>query len=194
MSNFLFVCLNQDIVRFVSIELLHLLGIDQEVKKHIQGHMTISGAPGLPVQAHTALKSTVRGVWMSMLCHVQLFATPWTIAHRAPLSGRLSRQEYCSGLALTSSGDPADPGIEPKSPVSPTLAGEFFTTEPPGKPQVHGPETQFHATSPSIISASLLASFLFLRSITFIPCQGLCTCSFVLLIHSPPGPGMNWSF
>ena len=32
-------------------------------------------------------------------------------------------------------GDLLDPGIEPKSPVSPVLAGEFFTTEPPGKPQ-----------------------------------------------------------
>ena len=27
-----------------------------------------------------------------------------------------------------------DPGIEPTSPVSPKLAGGFFTTEPPGKP------------------------------------------------------------
>ena len=27
-----------------------------------------------------------------------------------------------------------NPGIEPKSPESPALAGEFFTTEPPWKP------------------------------------------------------------
>ena len=31
-------------------------------------------------------------------------------------------------------GDLPDPGIEPASPTSPTLAGGFFTTEPPGKP------------------------------------------------------------
>ena len=28
-----------------------------------------------------------------------------------------------------------DPGIKPASLVSPALAGRFFTTEPPGKPQ-----------------------------------------------------------
>ena len=28
----------------------------------------------------------------------------------------------------------SDPGIEPTSPVSPALAGEFFATVPPGKP------------------------------------------------------------
>ena len=31
-------------------------------------------------------------------------------------------------------GDLPDPGIEPRSPVSPALAGGFFTTEPHGKP------------------------------------------------------------
>ena len=31
-------------------------------------------------------------------------------------------------------GDLPDQGIEPVYPVSPTLAGEFFTAEPPGKP------------------------------------------------------------
>ena len=104
----------------MSIELLQLLGIDQKVKKRIQGHTAISGVPGFPVQAHTALKSMVWGVWVCVLCHIQLFVTPWTVAHQAPLSVRFSRQEYCSGLPLSSPGDPTNPGIEPKSPVSPT--------------------------------------------------------------------------
>ena len=30
--------------------------------------------------------------------HVQLFLTPWTVAHQAPLSMGFSRQEYWSGL------------------------------------------------------------------------------------------------
>ena len=34
--------------------------------------------------------------------------------------------------------DPLNPGIEPSSPVSPVLAGRFFTTEPSGKPQFTG--------------------------------------------------------
>ena len=31
-------------------------------------------------------------------------------------------------------GDLPDPGIKPASPTSPALAGRFFNTEPPGKP------------------------------------------------------------
>ena len=57
-------------------------------------------------------------------------------AHQGPLSMGFSRQEYCSGLPLPSPGDLPDPGIEPVSLVSPALAGRFFTTAPPGKPQI----------------------------------------------------------
>ena len=57
-------------------------------------------------------------------------ATPWTIAHQAPLSKEFSRQEYWSGLPFPPSGNLPDPQIEPASPA---LAGGFFTTEPPGK-------------------------------------------------------------
>ena len=32
-----------------------------------------------------------------LLCHVQLFANPWTVAHQAPLSMKFSRQEYGVG-------------------------------------------------------------------------------------------------
>ena len=62
------------------------------------------------------------------------FATPWTVVHQAPLSMGFPRQEYWSRLPFPSPGDHPYPGIEPMSPVSPALAGEFFTTEPPGKP------------------------------------------------------------
>ena len=54
--------------------------------------------------------------------------------HQAPLSMEFSRQEYWSGFPFPSPGDLPNPGIKPVSPASPTLAGEFFTTEPPGKP------------------------------------------------------------
>ena len=33
-----------------------------------------------------------------LLSHVQLFATPWTVAYQAPPSMGFSRQEYWSGL------------------------------------------------------------------------------------------------
>ena len=33
--------------------------------------------------------------------HVQLFATPWTVALQAPLSMGFPRQEYWSGFAIS---------------------------------------------------------------------------------------------
>ena len=63
-----------------------------------------------------------------VLSHIRLFVIPWTADHQAPLSMELSRQEYCNGLPSPPPGDLPDPGIEPTSPVSPALAGGFFTT------------------------------------------------------------------
>ena len=51
-----------------------------------------------------------------------------------PIQGGKERQENWSGLPFPPPGDLPNPGIEPMSPVSPALAGEFFTPEPPGKP------------------------------------------------------------
>ena len=62
------------------------------------------------------------------LSHVRLFVTPWTVAYQAPLSMGFSRQEYWSGLPLPSRGDLSDPGIEPTSLTSPSVAGRFLTT------------------------------------------------------------------
>ena len=45
-----------------------------------------------------------------------------------------SRQEYWSGLPFSSPGDLPHPGIKPVSPVSPALAGGFFTIVPSAKP------------------------------------------------------------
>ena len=72
-----------------------------------------------------------------LLCCVWLFATPWPIAHQAPLSMGFSRQEYWSGLPFPSPGDLHNPGIKSTSPASPALTGRFFTTEPPGKPKAY---------------------------------------------------------
>ena len=43
------------------------------------------------------------------------------------------RQEYWSGLLCPSPGDLPNPGMKL---VSTALAGEFFTTEPPGKTSI----------------------------------------------------------
>ena len=66
----------------------------------------------------------------SLSC-VGLFATPWTIAHQAPVSMEFSRQEYWSGLPFPSPGDLPDPGIEPGSPA---LEADALPSEPQGSP------------------------------------------------------------
>ena len=66
-------------------------------------------------------------------CHVQLFATPWTIAHWASLSMGFSRQEYQNGLPFPPSWDLPDPGIKPGSPA---LQADSLLSELPGKTPV----------------------------------------------------------
>ena len=44
-------------------------------------------------------------------------ATPWTVAHQAPLSTEFSRQEYYRRLPFPSPGDLPNPGIKPGSHV-----------------------------------------------------------------------------
>ena len=86
---------------------------DQQLKiiMHTQTHMYIFVVP-------------------QSLSHVQLFATPWTVAHQAPLSMEFFRQEYWSGLSFPSPGDLRNPGIKHRSFA---LASGFFTTESLGK-------------------------------------------------------------
>ena len=52
------------------------------------------------------------------------FATLWTVAYQASLSMEFSQREYWSMLPFAPPGDLLHPGIEP---MSPALAGEFFT-------------------------------------------------------------------
>ena len=73
-------------------------------------------------------------VCAQFLSCVQLFVTPWTIAHQAPLSMGYHNKNTGVGCHFLLQGDLSDPGIEPLSPASPALAGGFFTTEPHGKP------------------------------------------------------------
>ena len=63
-------------------------------------------------------------------------ATPWTVAHQAPLSMELSRQEYWVVLPFPSPGDLRDTGIESRSPA---LHVSALLSEPPGKPVMQSP-------------------------------------------------------
>ena len=84
------------------------------------------GYPGLSKYMHACISA-------QSLSRVRLFATPWTVVCQAPLLMGFSRQEYWSGLPFSPPEDLLNPGIEPATPVSPALAGRFFTTEPPEK-------------------------------------------------------------
>ena len=58
---------------------------------------------------------------------------PGTVACQAPLSMRISRQEYWNGLLFPPPGDLPDTGFELASPVPPVLTGELLTNKPPEK-------------------------------------------------------------
>ena len=49
---------------------------------------------------------------LSSFSRVGLFATPWTVAHQAPLSVRILQTRICSGLPFPSPGDLPNPGIK----------------------------------------------------------------------------------
>ena len=63
------------------------------------------------------------------------FVTPWTVAHQAPLSIGISRQEYWRGWPCPPPGDLLDPEIKPRSPVAPASQADSLPQVPPGQPQ-----------------------------------------------------------
>ena len=67
-----------------------------------------------------------------MLSCGYLFATPWTVAHQAPLS---MGTEYWSELPCPSPGNLLNLGIKPRSPA---LQEDSLLSESPGKPKNTG--------------------------------------------------------
>ena len=104
------------------------------------------------VHSHTqtyAHRCTYTHVWLqtyplmlfgcSVMSHS--FATPWTVAHEAPLSMGFPKWEFWSGLPLPSPGDRPDPAIEPVSPALQTDSlplshlGSLIHKHPEGNPK-----------------------------------------------------------
>ena len=89
---------------------------------------------GIPIQLYIDIniyRYKYMCVCAQSLSCVWLLVTTWTVACQAPRSMGFSRQKFWSGLPFPPPGDLPNPGIEPTSPASPSLAGRFFTTEPP---------------------------------------------------------------
>ena len=88
-----------------------------------------------------------------------------------------SRQEHWSGLLFLSPGDLPDPGVKPRSAVSPTLAGRVLTTSTTSTPQSSSaqsfshvrlfatPWTAAHQASLSITSSRSLLTLMFIESV-----------------------------
>ena len=88
----------------------------------------MSGLPCLPLTAcHHPIHLSSKSV-----SHVQLFATPWTVAYQTHPSMGFSRQECWSQLPFPSPGDLPDPGIELRSPA---LQADASPSEPEGLTQ-----------------------------------------------------------
>jgi len=62
--------------------------------------------------------------------------TAWTVALQAPLSMEFSGKNIGVGYHALLQGIFPTLGLNP-SPATPTLAGRFFTTAPPGKICIH---------------------------------------------------------
>ena len=110
--------------------------LDRSTQDLTQGIVFLRGSfqfPSPPGPRHLGLQSLLPQSTCAGSVVSNCFVTPWTVARQTPLSMEFSQQEYWSGLPFPPAGDLPNPGMEPASPVSPALAGGFFTAEPPGK-------------------------------------------------------------
>ena len=91
-----------------------------------------------PSISHEVMGPDVKQINICVHVHVcvqslsfgQHFVAPWTVDPQAPLPMWFPRQEYWSGLPFSFPGDLCQP--RDRTHIS-CIAGEFFTTEPPGK-------------------------------------------------------------
>ena len=67
-----------------------------------------------------------KSIWLS---HIQLFATPWTVAHQTPLAMEFSSKNTRVGCHFLIQGIFLTQGL---NPCVYCPADRFFTTEPPG--------------------------------------------------------------
>ena len=87
-----------------------------EVRLMVHGRVWISWQ-GLDIMVALSKQQKANSNLIPMVVHAYSVmsdsATLWPVACQAPLSMEFSRQEYQSGLPISSPGDFPDPGIEP---------------------------------------------------------------------------------
>ena len=100
---------------------LDILAVQRTLKSLLKHHSSeasiILHSAFFIVQLSYSYMTTGKTIALTRLSHVQLFATPWTVAHQVFLSMEFYRQEYYSGLPFPSPGSLLKPGIKPGSPA-----------------------------------------------------------------------------
>ena len=85
----------------------------------------------LSLLIHTRVHARVHAQFLS---HDWLFCDPTDHSPPGSSAHGILQSSVLEWVAISSSRDPPDPGIEPVSLIFPALAGGFFTTETPGNP------------------------------------------------------------
>ena len=64
--------------------------------------------------SHLGNPSLITFLFLDVCSIIQLFVTPWTVTHQAPLSMGFSRPEYWCGLPFPPPEDLPNAGIDPE--------------------------------------------------------------------------------
>ena len=140
-----------------------------------------------------------------MLSHFSnflLFATPWTVAHQAPLSMRFPREEYWIGLPFPSPGNLPNPGTEPCISCVSCITSRFFTTDPVIRSKSHSHRVimwiSWHQATAFPIALHCLMQFKLCLCVSSgsLPFRYVLTQSWmksVLLISASSSPHFMWS-
>ena len=80
---------------------------------------------------------------------IRLSVTPWTVAHQAPLSTELIREEYWSGWPCSAQGIFPTQGSTPHLPASPALQVDSILLSHWGTLLLHYPKVKWAKRDPS---------------------------------------------
>ena len=125
---------------------------------------------------------------LSRFSCVQLFVTPWTVAHQAPLSMGFSRQEYQSGLPCPSPEDLPNPGIKLASLEAPALQTDSFPLSNQGSPWLMRQITQTQSMTTALMPILLLGENL---RVSQSPSPTSTSLSVPSSVLSPPSPPLS---
>ena len=126
------------ILEWIVISFLQRILLTQGLNRHLLHWQ----ADSLPL-SHKEIPSVYLLCYVQLLSYVQLFTTPWTVAHQAPLSMGILQARILEWVASPSPRDLPDPGIEPRSPA---LQGIRYQLSYQGSPSTYLLCTKYHGT------------------------------------------------